>query len=220
MTAASRCGWTGFIISLAVTVPTACGSIRHDEFACENAVAHLKACCPDFDASAIDCRFVDGCGGTSYPEIDVSQSDCIQAESCDTLRTRGVCAAAQALPYQQGSDEAGAGPLVCPAPPPPAPSVGDAGISVSCTRASDCRAGDVCCATLVGSALGVACSPAPCASGLPQPCGTSSECPAGQTCQLVPAFNVMVCSVPIDAPDEATDSPGLGVDVGVDAGVE
>ena len=91
---------SGFTVALFVGVILACG-IREDEFACEDAVAHLQSCCPGFTANNIDCTYTEGqaCETRSvYPEIDATQAACIRSESCASLREFGVCARVEALP--------------------------------------------------------------------------------------------------------------------------
>ena len=103
----------GFTLSLVVGTLLACGSIRQDEFICENAVSRLQECCPGFDAHAIVCTYDQGCvGGATYPELDSTQSDCILSDSCEVLRNSGVCGRVAALPAE-GLDEADSSAPVC-----------------------------------------------------------------------------------------------------------
>jgi hypothetical protein len=118
--------WSGGIaIGCVVGLVLAC-AIRQDEFVCEDAAAHLEACCQGFHASNIDCTYQasQGCNdSTVYPEIDVPQSACIRAETCDQLKSTGVCTRAIALPtasqwaLTQSAPDSGStsqGPAVCP----------------------------------------------------------------------------------------------------------
>jgi hypothetical protein len=86
-----------FTVAVLLTVVLACG-IRQDEFSCEDAVAHLQQCCPDFPGTNIQCVYNDndGCGAT-YPDLDVDLSTCIRNEDCPTLRSSGVCTRAAAI---------------------------------------------------------------------------------------------------------------------------
>lgn len=67
------------------------GGIREDEFQCELAVAHLDACCEDFDPRAIRCTFDAGCGNTDFTALAPEESECVQSLECDELRTADVC---------------------------------------------------------------------------------------------------------------------------------
>ena len=79
----------GWLIAAAVGLMFACGDMREDELDCEEAVSHLQDCCPGFDARRIECIYVTGCGGTTYPAISIAQSQCIRGESCSALSARG-----------------------------------------------------------------------------------------------------------------------------------
>jgi hypothetical protein len=80
------------------------------ETACLEAVAHLGACCPGFDASLFVCGDGDPHAGCTVvivsPAISLDESRCICARSCADLRDGGICTRAG------GSAPAGA-PL-CP----------------------------------------------------------------------------------------------------------
>jgi len=65
-------------------------SIDRDEFACEEAAAHLAECCDGFDARSIICG--GGCGYQARPDLDQTRSDCILGASCDDLVASGSCA--------------------------------------------------------------------------------------------------------------------------------
>jgi hypothetical protein len=64
---------------------------RSDEFHCEEAVAHMDSCCPNFNQQAVNCHFASGCGSTTYPSIDSNESVCLLAKSCEELRANGYC---------------------------------------------------------------------------------------------------------------------------------
>lgn len=110
MTSESRRWRSGVALALFVVAIVGCPGIREDELACEDAVSHLQACCPDFTAGNIDCSYVGGgsCDEIAnvYPEIPTSQAACIRGESCDELRSTSVCARAAAAP--NGATWAGA----------------------------------------------------------------------------------------------------------------
>src|SRR5258708_2675951 len=91
---------SGFTVSLLGGVVLGCTGIREDELACEDAVSHLQGCCRGFTGSNVDCSYeAGGCGVNAiYPELSVSQSECIRGESCASLRATGVCSRAIAMP--------------------------------------------------------------------------------------------------------------------------
>ncbi len=101
-----------------VFVALSCAGIREDEFDCESAVAHLSECCPQFDAQLVDCTYQpsQACSSPVYPDLGVQQSNCIRNESCETLRSSGVCARALTLPQGGLTEDAGGVPTasVCP----------------------------------------------------------------------------------------------------------
>jgi|SRR5580704_3368191 hypothetical protein len=211
----------GFTVSLVVCVLLACGSIRQDEFLCENAVSHLVGCCPGFDASVVECHYDAGCLGTTYPELDETQSNCILAQSCATLRAAGVCDRVAALP-DEGLEDGGSTPPVCAAGPAVAAgqSSGDDASeeapTIECHSASDCADGRVCCGVLNGAGANLECMAGPCASGI-QLCATSSECDFGDSCQEGPADAIMLCA-PEDA-SSAAPSDGATFDSTIDGEV-
>jgi hypothetical protein len=77
-------------------------NLRADVLACEDAVAHLRDCCPA--ASQLRCRYLyeyhdntscDG-SGESYsiqvrPDLSETESICITSKSCSELAAIGVC---------------------------------------------------------------------------------------------------------------------------------
>ena len=198
-------------MALVVGLLLACGGIRQDEFICENAVAHLTDCCPGFSPSTIECHYDTSCLGTTYPELDETQGECILGESCAALGANGVCARVAALP-DEGLQEAGTSPPVCAALPA-ADDAGDAGDggtgepTIECMRASDCAGGQVCCAIFEPAGASLVCAASPCLSGF-QACGTSLECEPGETCQALENTPVMVCT-PIDAVSDAQSDAAM-----------
>jgi hypothetical protein len=64
---------------------------RVDVIGCEEAVAHLEACCPGYDGKRVRCNYNPGACGTTYPQIRESQSDCIRSQSCDAIQKSGSC---------------------------------------------------------------------------------------------------------------------------------
>jgi len=83
----------GWIIAATVALMFACGDMRQDELDCEEAVSHLRDCCPGFDTNLVDCTYFapQGCGTTTYPDIPIGQSQCISGETCGSLVASGVC---------------------------------------------------------------------------------------------------------------------------------
>ena len=67
------------------------GGIREDEFACEEAAAHLDGCCPQVDTESIDCDYWSGCGSTNPTLLTISESRCISELDCDALLESGIC---------------------------------------------------------------------------------------------------------------------------------
>lgn len=99
MNVKSRLWSRGFTLSTFVAIMLACG-VRQDEFECENAYAHLQQCCgSEFVLKPVNCRYIDGsCDeGPTYPDIDIEESGCIRAESCDALVGSGVCTRASQM---------------------------------------------------------------------------------------------------------------------------
>jgi hypothetical protein len=89
-------------------------------FECENAVAHLEACCRTFTAASSLCPQPFSCGGEASIELSTAESACIKDLDCSAVRSRGLCAKASAL-MAQASSAPPAGPTsdaprapVCP----------------------------------------------------------------------------------------------------------
>jgi hypothetical protein len=76
---------------LSLSLPFTCGSIREDEFLCNEAVEHLHDCCGENTVlPAHFCQVTSGCGGGHQPALTVEQSRCILGQSCSALQ--GMCA--------------------------------------------------------------------------------------------------------------------------------
>jgi hypothetical protein len=209
MTTKSSRWSSGFTVALVVGLLLACGGIRQDEFICENAVAHLADCCPGFSPSTIECHYDTSCLGTTYPELDETQGECILSESCAALGANGVCARVGALP-DEGLQEAGTSPPVCAAlPAPDAAGVAEDGStvapSIECLTAADCAGGQVCCALFKPVVASFVCAAAPCLLGL-QSCGSSLECAPGETCQAPGNTPVRVCAPTVALSDAQSDA--------------
>lgn len=71
-----------------------CG-IREAELRCEEAAAHMYACCPTFKKELLDCSDVPApSGGTSprhAPDIALEAARCINALDCATLLQTDYC---------------------------------------------------------------------------------------------------------------------------------
>jgi hypothetical protein len=113
---------SAYVVGVCFALLLACsdGSVHdHDDFRedvidCEDAVAYLAKCCPDFKASAIACQYsydytpggCDSAPTTSSvsPALGVDESRCILTRSCDAIVRDGVCERAlAAMPYASGS---------------------------------------------------------------------------------------------------------------------
>jgi hypothetical protein len=76
---------------------------RADVIECEDALARLQRCCPDFDAKPVLCKFFysksSGCGSIATsnvePAFSTAESACIRNMSCDELVDKKVCARGQ-----------------------------------------------------------------------------------------------------------------------------
>ena len=162
----------GFTLSFFVGVLLACG-VQEDEFECENAVAHLAGCCPNFVTTSIDCSTGDSCNG---PALTLDQSQCILGASCATIQSLGLCdrasSAASGIPICPESPDAGNAAAEPDVAPPP-----------GCWSAADCPAGHICC-TYPTDFTFRGCAPA--CGKLTQLCQNSTECGPGLTCQIAP----------------------------------
>jgi hypothetical protein len=83
--------------------------LREDVLSCEEAVAHLGACCPHFDPTLLRCQYhydyvqsEDACTGRvssstdeEHPALSLDESRCIRDRACGDLITDGVCDRAQ-----------------------------------------------------------------------------------------------------------------------------
>jgi hypothetical protein len=67
---------------------------REDTILCEEAVAHLKTCCPGFDSLKVECSYESGgCDSSdSFPSYSIAESNCLRAMSCSALESSGLCA--------------------------------------------------------------------------------------------------------------------------------
>ncbi len=83
-------------------------NFQQDVIECEEALAKLDQCCPDFDSTRVLCNyyyaFSGGCGSSTTekvsPAFNKEESNCIRDTDCNTLQTKNVCKRAQeAKPY-------------------------------------------------------------------------------------------------------------------------
>jgi hypothetical protein len=126
----TRRRWSSFFVVaglLAVRLSWASDSpeFREDVIDCDEALAHLRTCCPGFDASKVACEFhhYQGCELplTIFPAFSIRDSKCILGATCETLTsvedsvTGSICARAQ-VQKQVSDDNGHADPYVrvCP----------------------------------------------------------------------------------------------------------
>jgi hypothetical protein len=81
------------LLALAFALITLPG-FRQDDLDCEQAVSHLRSCCPGLDPSTFDCTYVSGCGKTDPTQFSIAQSQCIEGLSCDQIGADGLCTSA------------------------------------------------------------------------------------------------------------------------------
>lgn len=78
------------------------GRWAYEQLACEEALAHLKDCCPSLDD--VGCRHFEreetsGCETCSWgatPDISIDEGDTYRRLSCDEVRAEGICEAVDA----------------------------------------------------------------------------------------------------------------------------
>jgi hypothetical protein len=104
----------GVLFGLAIALLLACresgspdeeddNQFRTDVLWCEEALARLASCCPNFDARPLVCdyyySFDQGCGSSTTrrvePVFTTDESRCIRNKSCDGLVTEKICEKAQ-----------------------------------------------------------------------------------------------------------------------------
>lgn len=81
--------WRGMLLRAAlfawISGPLTCSGIHDDELGCEEAAAHLRSCCANFDPATISCSVGTSCGNSPHPELALDQSSCILDRSCADL---------------------------------------------------------------------------------------------------------------------------------------
>lgn len=90
----------GIVAVMACDSDTDDNQFREDVLSCEEAVAHLEECCPEFRPSNVECRYYfrrnESCVGPDTttrldPDINLRESRCIRDLTCDGLASRGLC---------------------------------------------------------------------------------------------------------------------------------
>ncbi len=76
---------------LGLSTLVADGGLRQDEIDCEQAVAYLQGCCPDWAGATVACTYDSGCGSTTETALSIDQSQCILGESCSQIVATGIC---------------------------------------------------------------------------------------------------------------------------------
>jgi hypothetical protein len=110
-------GVSATVIATLIAFVACIAPLREDEFLCEEAHAHLVECCPNFTTDSQYCSYAEGCGTAQYPALTADESQCIRDQSCDRLRSDGVCARAAAVHEQYLDADPHASPPpqgVCP----------------------------------------------------------------------------------------------------------
>ncbi len=97
------------LFALGVALVLACNSngndeeddnqFRDDVIWCEEAIARLERCCPNFDGARVECKFYyshnEGCGSSetrrTEPAFTKDESRCIHDTTCTALGDTGGC---------------------------------------------------------------------------------------------------------------------------------
>jgi hypothetical protein len=91
--------WTRRAVAvLGLSALVADGGLRQDELDCEEAVAYLQGCCPDFAGATVACAHDSGCGTTVETALSIDESQCIVAQSCNQIVASGICDKVKNLP--------------------------------------------------------------------------------------------------------------------------
>lgn len=80
-------------IALAAMVGPSCAALNEDQLHCEEAVAHLDECCPNFRADQLSCQHEEpaGCGCGREVDLDLSASEAVLALDCEELVASRRC---------------------------------------------------------------------------------------------------------------------------------
>jgi hypothetical protein len=106
----ARAGVVISAISLGLLAAGCADGFREDEMDCEQAVAHLETCCGHIDVAQSACTHQSAGGLITPTALTADESRCVLGESCEGLRSNGVCGRATQLP----SPNAGSTSAVCP----------------------------------------------------------------------------------------------------------
>jgi hypothetical protein len=107
------------------------GGIQEDDLECQEAASQLQECCPGFNPKSLVCTYSTSFCGDVGPDFSLEVSQCIVGESCEALRSTGVCARAdQFVAITQGQVELEAG--------------SDCGRDSGASDAADCLSGAIC----------------------------------------------------------------------------
>lgn len=90
------------VLTVVVVAALSCASegdepFREDVVLCEEALAHVRTCCPGFDGTRLECTFraEHGCGSFARIAFSKSESNCIRDTSCEDIVRMGICSRAQ-----------------------------------------------------------------------------------------------------------------------------
>jgi hypothetical protein len=101
--------WVALVLLLLVVRCN--GGIQEDDLECQEAASQLQNCCPGFNPKSLVCTYSTAICGTIEPDFSLEVSQCIIGESCEALRSTGVCARAEEFvaTTQEGGVELEAG---------------------------------------------------------------------------------------------------------------
>jgi hypothetical protein len=71
-----------------LVVSAAWDTLNEEDLRCEELMAELADCCPDFDPTVINCQY-EGCNPATF---SVSELSCLEEMSCREIHARDLCA--------------------------------------------------------------------------------------------------------------------------------